>query len=87
VCGDPLGRRGRPESGRGEGGGAGGGEGAYQYSSIGVDRPPMTSPGAPWRLAADRLGGGEKALLQASLVEHLEQGPPASKKDARRSAA
>ena len=26
------------------------------------------------RLAADPLGGGEEALLQASLVEHFEQG-------------
>ena len=39
------------------------------------------------RLAADRLGGGEEALLQASLVEHFEQGLSETKKDARRSAA
>ena len=47
----------------------------------------MTSPGASSRLAADRLGGGEKALLQASLVEHFEQGLSETKKDARSSAA
>ena len=39
------------------------------------------------RLAADRLGGGEEALLQASLVEHFEQGLSETKKDARSSAA
>ena len=38
-------------------------------------------------LAADRLGGGEEALLQASLVEHFEQGLSETKKDARSSAA
>ena len=37
--------------------------------------------------AADRLGGGEEALLQASLVEYFEQGLPEPKKDARSSAA
>ena len=34
----------------------------------------MTSQELSSRLAADRLGGGEEALLQASLVEHFEQG-------------
>ena len=33
----------------------------------------MTSQELSSRLAADRLGGGEEALLQASLVEHFEQ--------------
>ena len=47
----------------------------------------MTSQELSSRLAADRLGGGEKALLQASLVEYFEQGLPEPKKDARRSAA
>ena len=47
----------------------------------------MTSQELSSRLAADRLGGGEEALLQASVVEHFEQGPQESKKDARRSAA
>ena len=47
----------------------------------------MTSPGVASRLAADRLGGGEEALLQASLVEYFEQGLPEPKKDARSSAA
>ena len=39
------------------------------------------------RLAADPLGGGEKALLQASLVKYFEQGLSETKKDARSSAA
>ena len=39
------------------------------------------------RLIADRLRGGNKALLQASLVEYFEQGLSETKKDARRSAA
>ena len=52
-----------------------------------VDSPRMTSQELSSRLAADRLGGGEEALLQASLVEHFEQGLSETKKDARRSAA
>ena len=56
------------------------------YRTIGR-QPRMMSPGASSRLAADRLGGGEEALLQASVVEHFEQGPQESKKDARSSAA
>ena len=51
-----------------------------------VDSPRMTSQELSSRLAADRLGGGEEALLQASLVEHFEQGLSESKKHARRSA-
>ena len=47
----------------------------------------MTSPELSSRLAADQLGGGEEALLQASLVEHFEQGLSETKKDARSSAA
>ena len=49
-----------------------------------VDSPRMTSPGVASRLAADRLGGGEEALLQASLVEYFEQGLPEPKKESPR---
>ena len=42
----------------------------------------MTSQELSSRLAADRLGGGEEALLQASLVEYFEQDSLASKKHA-----
>ena len=49
-------------------------------------QPANDVAGALVRLAADRLGGGERALLQASLVEYFEQGLPEPKKHARRSA-
>ena len=52
-----------------------------------VDSPRMTSQELSSRLAADMLGVGERALLQASLVEHFEQGLSETKKDARWSAA
>ena len=51
-----------------------------------VDSPRMTSQELSSRLAADRLGGGEEALLQASLVEYFELSLSETKKHARRSA-
>ena len=50
-------------------------------------QPNDVSPELSSRPAADRLGGGEEALLQSSLVGHFEQVLSETKKDARRSAA
>ena len=49
-------------------------------------QPANDVAGALVRLAADRLEGGEEALLQASLVEYFELSLSETKKHARRSA-